>query len=260
VHEPTLLKVATLFDIHGNLPALEAVLAAVATAQVDCLVVGGDIVSGPMPRATLDRLMALEWPAYFIRGNADRQIVDAFDGKDLTGIPGHIQEANIWTARQLDPIHRDFLAGQPESVTVNIHSLGPVLFCHAVPGNDEVIITRVTPQERIRPWLEGAEQAIIVSGHTHMPFDRQVGRQRWINAGSVGMPYGEPGAYWALLGPAVSLMRTMYDLKQAAKLIQATAYPQAQDFAHNNVLHPPTEEEAIEVFERQAAEQPERTA
>lgn len=245
------LKVAALFDIHGNLPALEAVLAAIATAQVDCLVIGGDIVPGPMPRETLDRLMALEWPAYFIRGNADRQVVDAFDGNHLTGLPRDIQATTIWTARQLDVVHRDFLAGQPASVTLNIRSLGPVLFCHAAPGNDEVIITRVTPEERIRPWLEGVDQAMIVSGHTHMPFERQIGRQRWINAGSVGMPYGEPGAYWALLGPTVSLMRTAYDLQQAANLIQATAYPQAQDFTQNNVLHPPTEEEAIEVFEPQ---------
>jgi diadenosine tetraphosphatase ApaH/serine/threonine PP2A family protein phosphatase len=97
--------------------------------------------------------------------------------------------------------------------------------------------------------LKGVEPAIILCGHTHMQFDRWVGSNRLINAGSVGMPYGEPGAYWALLGPDVQLIRTAYDLGQAAARIQATAYPQADDFAQHNVLQPPTEQEALAVFE-----------
>jgi putative phosphoesterase len=249
------VRVAALYDIHGNLPALEAVLGAIDALDVDLILVGGDIVSGPMPRETLDRLMALERPIRCIRGNADREVVDAFDGKDLAHLPAPIQEITIWTARQLERAHRDFLASLPATVVANIQSLGPTLFCHAVPENDTTLITRVTPEERVRTMLANVAQELIVCGHTHMPFERQIGSRRLINAGSVGMPYGPPGAYWALLGPAVQLIRSPYDLERAAIQIRATAYPQAEDFAQNNVLQPPTEDEAIAVFESQAAEQ-----
>ncbi len=247
-------KVAALYDIHGNLPALDAVLDAITMAQVDAIVVGGDIVTGPMPRETIERLRAVKQPLYVIRGNTDRLVVDAFDGKSLEGLDPDFRDITLWTARQLDRSQRDFLAGQPEAVSLGIDSLGPVLFCHAVPGNDEVLITRMTPDERLHPLLDGAEQSIIVAGHTHMQFDRQVGSKRLINAGSVGMPYGEPGAYWATFGPEVDLIRTTYDLERAASLIEATSYPQAEDFAQNNVLRPAAESEAIDVFERRAAE------
>jgi hypothetical protein len=74
-----------------------------------------------------------------------------------------------------------------------------------------------------------------------MQFDRVVGRVRVVNAGSVGMPFGEPGAYWLLLGPKVELRRTAYDLEEAASRIRATAYPQAEAFAAGSVLAPPSE-------------------
>jgi putative phosphoesterase len=252
--EGTPVRVAALYDIHGNLPALEAVLEAIATVDVDLILVGGDIVSGPMPRETLDRLMALQRPIRCIRGNADREVVDACDGKDLAHMPAPVQEITFWVARQLDRVHRDFLAALPATITLNVHSLGPALFCHAVPENDTTVFTRVTPEDRVQALLKNVAQSLIVCGHTHMPFDRQVGSKRVVNAGSVGMPYGPPGAYWALLGPAVSFMQSPYDLEHAATDIRATAYPSAEDFAQNNVIHPPTEAEALEVFERMAAE------
>lgn len=86
-----------------------------------------------------------------------------------------------------------------------------------------------------------------------MQFDRHMDNKEIVNAGSVGMPYGEPGAYWLLLGPQIVLQKTNYDLKQAAEDILRSGYPQAQDFADNNVLKPPTAAEAVEVFERIAA-------
>ena len=85
-----------------------------------------------------------------------------------------------------------------------------------------------------------------------MQFDRTVDGMRIVNAGSVGMPYGDAGAYWLLLGPEIMLRRTLYDLQDAAVRIRASGYPQAQDFAENNVLKPETEAEAIAVFERMA--------
>jgi len=89
---------------------------------------------------------------------------------------------------------------------------------------------------------------VVVCGHTHMRFDRTIGRVRVLNAGSVGMPYGEPGAYWLLLGPTVQFRHTHYDLTKAAERIRDTNYPQAHDFAAHNVLQPPSEGEMLEVF------------
>ena len=86
---------------------------------------------------------------------------------------------------------------------------------------------------------------MVVCGRTHMQFDRTIGRTRVVNAGSVGMPFGKPGAYWLLLGPDVELRHTRYDLAKAAKRIRATSYPQAQEFADHNVLQPPSEKEML---------------
>jgi putative phosphoesterase len=254
------VRVAALYDIHSNLPAFEAVLQAVKAMNVDLILIGGDIVPGPMPRETLDRLMELDRPFRCIRGNTDREVVAAFDGQDLSYLPAAIQEITRWTAQQLDHTHRDFLANLPATTVVDIQTLGPVLFCHAAPQNDTTIITKVTPEENIRPLLANVTQPVIVRGHTHMQFVRQVGEKLLISAGGLGMHYGSPGADWALLGPAVQLMHTSYDLERAAAQIRATAYPEADDFARKNVLQPGTEDEVIAVFERLAAEQRERHA
>ena len=91
---------------------------------------------------------------------------------------------------------------------------------------------------------------MAVCGHTHMQFDRKIGSVRVVNAGSVGMPFGQPGAYWLLLGPRVELRHTAYDLTEAADRIMNTKYPQAKDFAENNVLRPPSEAEMLQSFAR----------
>src|SRR5439155_23988438 len=118
---------------------------------------------------------------------------------------------------------------------------GDVLFCHATPRNDVDVFTRLTPEERLLPIFAGAAANVVVCGHTHMQFDRTVGGVRVVNAGSVGMPYGEPGAYWLLLGPGIRLRHTSYDLEKAAARLRDTKYQQAEDFAATNVLRPPSE-------------------
>jgi predicted phosphodiesterase len=125
-----------------------------------------------------------------------------------------------------------------------------VLLCHATPRDDNEIFTRLTEEERLSPIFEGLNVALVVCGHTHMQFDRMVGSIRVVNAGSVGMPFGEPGADWLLLNPDVQLRHTPYDLKKAAERIRKTDYPQAQEFAANHVLQPPSEEKMLEAFAR----------
>jgi putative phosphoesterase len=244
------MRIAALYDIHGNLPALEAVLQDVRRAEIDRVVVGGDVVLGPMPRETLACLLDLDLPMHFIQGNCEREMLAQKAGTETGTLPEQVRETMRWTAQQLDPEHERLLAGWPATLRVEIAGLGEVLFCHATPRNDSECFTRLTAEERLLPVFEGLDAPVVVCGHTHMQFDRTVGRVHVVNAGSVGMPFGKPGADWLLLGPGVELRHTSYDLTKAAERIRETQYPQAQDFAARNVLQPPTEEEMLALFSR----------
>jgi putative phosphoesterase len=239
------MRVAAIYDIHGNLPALEAVLQDIHEAEVDRIVVGGDVIPGPMPCETLQCLLDLDVPVQFIRGNGEREVL-----AETGTVPEQFREILRWTARQLDPEQARWLAAWPQTLRIEIQGLGEVLFCHATPRSDTEIFTHLTSEGRLLPVFEGLGVPVVVCGHTHMQFDRKIGEIRVVNAGSVGMPFGEPGADWLLLGPGVQLRHTPYDLKKAVERIGDTSYPQAQDFAARYVLNPPTEREMLEVFSR----------
>jgi predicted phosphodiesterase len=203
-----------------------------------------------MPRETLALLLGLDIPVQFIQGNGEREVLVQRAGTDTGNVPERFREAMRWVAQELDPEHERLLAGWPETLRVEIRGLGEVLFCHATPRNDTEIFTRLTPEDRLLPVFEGVNVPVVICGHTHMQFDRTIGGVRVVNAGSVGMPFGEPGAYWLLLGPDVQLRRTPYDLTKAAQSILDTNYPQAHDFAAHNVLQPPSEGEMLDIFSR----------
>lgn len=242
-------RVAALYDIHGNLPALEAVLEEVRRGGVERIVVGGDVAPGPMTPEVLARLLDLDLPVQFIRGNGERELVTAMGGPVSAAVPERFRELIRWSAEQLRP-ERERLASWPLTATVHVRGLGEVLFCHATPRDDNEIFTRLTPEDALLPIFENVTASVVVCGHTHMQFDRKVGRVRVVNAGSVGMPFQEPGAYWLLLGPDVQLQKTSYDLNKAAERIRQTQYPHAEDFAARNVLQPPTERDTLEAFAR----------
>ena len=243
------MRVAALYDIHGNLPALEAVLALIRREGVDQIVVGGDVVPGPMPRETLERLLAAEIPARFILGNGEVAVLAELAGA-VPAVPPQYRGLIRWSAGQLAPGHEQALATWPRTLSLRIPGLGDVLFCHATPRDENEIFTRLTPADRLRPIFDPVGAALVICGHTHMPFDRTIGRTRVVNAGSVGMPFGEPGADWLLLGPDVQPRHTPYDLQDAAARIRATEYPEAAAFAARNVLQPPSEREMLETFAR----------
>jgi putative phosphoesterase len=227
------VRVAALYDVHGNLPALDAVLAEV---DADVILVGGDAVAGPWPAETLARLRGLERDVHFIRGNADREIAEQTPGL----APPHLME---FVRSRLSAEEIDFLGSLPLTESVAVDGLGDVLFCHATPRNDEEIFTRISPDDRWRAALDGVDADVVVCGHTHIQFDRRIDDIRLVNAGSVGMPYEhEPGAYWALLGPDVGLRRTPY----APADIAASGWPDEWPAA--------TPEEATGFFERASRE------
>src|SRR3954468_18984735 len=224
-------KIAALYDIHGNLPALEAVLEDVRREGVEQIVIGGDVLPGPMPRETLGRLLELDIPTQFIVGNGDRVVLGQMRGEEPLEVPERFRETIRWNAQQLGAPEEKILASWPKTLRLDVVGLGQVLFCHATPRNDTEIFTRLTSQEKLAPVFAGVDADIVICGHTHMQFDRTVGRVRVVNAGSVGMPFAEPGAYWLLLGPGIELRRTDYDLDKAAAHVRATRYPQAEEFA-----------------------------
>jgi putative phosphoesterase len=208
------VRVAALYDVHGNLPALEAVLAEVEHQAVDAIVCGGDVLWGPMPAHCLDRLAALG--AFFVRGNADR---DALSGDS---------EIDRFCAAQLSDEQKALVSDWPLSLELDVGGVGRVLFCHATPRSDEEIVTRDSPDTVLAEALAGVDADLVLVGHTHVQFDRRVpGAPRLVNAGSVGMPYeGDSDARWALLGPGVELRRTRYDAETAIAAIADTGVAQ----------------------------------
>jgi putative phosphoesterase len=231
-------RVAVLSDVHGNAPALRAVLAEVEQADVDLIVFGGDLTWGPLPEETFELVRGLD--ARFVRGNADRAVLE---NRSET-------EREQWMqARHTDEL-RDFLGGFEEQVVVDVEGLGPVRICHGSPRTDEECVTPETPEERVREFSEGVDERVIVTAHVHIQFDREVAGIRSVNAGSVGLPYeGKPGAFWALLGPDVELRRTDYDLDETLERYRASGQPGVEQIVEM-MVEPPEPREVIDHAEQ----------
>jgi putative phosphoesterase len=228
------MRVAALYDIHGNLPALEAVLGEVERKGVDAMVVGGDIAAGPpQPREVVELVRSLP-NTHCIRGNADRLFDEEFAG----------DEGLAWLLERLGDEQASWLAGLPFSVV-----LDDTLYVHATPLDDTTIVTELTTDEKLAGLLRDVEQPRVVAGHTHMQLERRVGGRLFVNAGSVGWPYeGRAGAYWAILDQGVELRRTDYDLERAAELVRTSAHPRAEEIAAENILVSAPRAEALEIF------------
>jgi predicted phosphodiesterase len=228
------VRVAALADVHGNAVALEAVLAEVARESIDLVVFCGDLTWGPLPQETLALVRALEAPARFVRGNAERAL-DEDDGERAVWLRSRHSQADLELVRGFEPF-----------VVVDVDGLGPTRFCHGSPRSDEECVTERTPPERVRAFLDGVSERAVVTAHTHVAYDRVVDGVRLLNPGSVGMPYeGSPvAAYWAILGPDVSHRRTEYDVERAVGLYRASGDPRAEEMVEL-LLAPPSREEAI---------------
>lgn len=248
------MKIAALYDIHGNLPALEAVLAEVHVAQVDAIVIGGDALSGPMPLETLERIQELE-NAYFIHGNGESDIVSYLKTGKSNGLTENANKAAESIAKKLSAKQADFIASWQLSLTLKVNGLGDVLFCHATPNSDTYIFTRDTAEEELNPLFSDLEASTVICGHTHMQFKRKIANTRVFNAGSVGMPFAKQAAFWLLLDDGVSFKETHYNLEAAAERIRQSGYPEADTFINNNFLSVPSEQQALAMMAKLAANQ-----
>jgi predicted phosphodiesterase len=253
------MRIAALYDIHANLPALEAVLEDVHRANINHIVVGGDVVPGPMPREALALLLSLDIPVQFIHGNGELAVLAQIEAADPAAVtywgttsseppPEPVKGVLRWTADQISPDYDDVLRSWPKTRRLHVNGLGHTLFCHGTPRSETECFTRLTPEEHLAQAFEGTDAAVVMCGHTHMQFDRIVRGIRVVNAGSVGMPFGRTGADWALLGPDVQLRHTSYDLQKGAARIRDTTYPQALEFAEQYVLQSPPEAAMLEAF------------
>jgi len=215
------VRIAALYDVHAMPTPLEAVLADVDRARADAIVFGGDIFQGPLPRQTLGIVRSLD--AHHVRGNCDR-------------------EPSEWVREQLDVDAVAWAQSWPTTV-----ELDGVLYCHATPHDDMPILTDASPPERFEEALSGVDARLVVAGHTHMQFRRD----RWVNAGSVGMPYeDEIAAFWAIVdGDEVEFRRTPFDIERAIGEVEASGWPDSPPFVAENLRVPASRKEATEYFE-----------
>jgi predicted phosphodiesterase len=233
---------------------LEAVLAELG--DVDAVVIGGDAVSGPQPAETLELLRSLDLPTHWIRGNGERALAEGMDA--VIGGDEAKAAVDFTVSRLPEDEHRE-LSQLSQTLRLDVDGLGETLFCHASPRNDMDIVTPGTPEERFRMLVDGVEERVVVAGHTHIQLDRVIDGVRWINPGSVGMPYeGEVAAFWAILGPDVEFRRTPFDVERSAEALLLSGWPEAAAFVEENLRAAAPRDEVVELFEQMAADRGER--
>jgi predicted phosphodiesterase len=246
------MRIAALYDIHGNAPALRAVLDDVRAARPALVVIGGDVVAGPQPAEVLDLLLESGLVLRWVMGNADRAVLDPPD--DDTPLAAF----DRFAASRLRPEQRALVETFEPAVAA-----GGMLFCHGSPRSDTEKLTRVTPEARFAEVLAGVRQRTVVCGHTHQQFDREAAGHRIVNAGAVGMPYeGDAAAFWALLDDGdVRLRRSAYDVAAAAQQLRATGAPDVDEvMLRESLLEPVDPDEVARFFEPDPEREPEAGA
>ena len=221
------MRVAALYDVHGMRTPLEAVLADVERAQVDTILFGGDIFCGPLPRETHELVRDVAG-AQFVRGNCER-------------------DPDEWLSAQLGDEAVEWARAWPRTL-----DLDGVLYCHATPQSEDPILTEASAPERFEQALAGVDARLVVAGHTHIQFRRD----RWVNAGSVGMPYeGDVAAFWTIVSDDVEFRRTDFDVERAIAEVEGSSWPSGRrEFIEENLRAAPSRSEAIEWFESRVAE------
>ncbi|MEM8861695.1 MAG: metallophosphoesterase family protein [Chloroflexota bacterium] len=242
------MKIATLYDIHGNLPALEAVLAEIEKENVDAIVVGGDAIAGPMPNEVLDRLQTIQTPVHFILGNGESEVLHYLAGEPIVALTPAGEEGAKVVGDQLTEANKAFVRGWAFSVKFKSPHFGDILFCHATPHNNTHVFTKNSDPAKIDAVFDGVMADLVVCGHTHMQYDMAPAGKRVVNSGSVGLPFGEPGAHWLLIDETVEFKNTEFDREAAAETIRQSGSPDAEMFISRAILSTPSESDVTAVF------------
>jgi len=236
------MRLAVLSDIHGNLPALEAVLTDIqAQGSPDLYWILGDlVVACPWPSATLARLRALP-NVEFLRGNTDRYLVTGRrpvatveSPEDWTRMPQtlRVREGTFrWAVEHLTYQDYEFLRDLPTRLEWDVPDYGPILAVHAAPDDDETNIYPDAPEEHLRAHVAPVDARLMLFGHIHRIMDRRVGQVRLVNGGSVGLPFdGDPRPAYALLDfegrdCRVAMHRVEYDGGRVIQELERVAHP-----------------------------------
>ncbi|MBG9783138.1 metallophosphoesterase family protein [Shouchella lehensis] len=228
------MRIAALYDIHGNDRALEAVLKEIENENVDKVIVGGDLAWGPQPKKVIDKLFAYKNEFTFIMGNGDRELFEHY--KNQKRVENMVDELNEWCVEQLSTKQLEWLGSFKFS-----HVEGNNLFIHGSPRSDTEAIRLDTPENEVFEMIKNVNQTVIICGHTHIQFKRDIYDKKVINAGSVGLQSRAKGACWLLIdADKYNLKITKYDFKVAAKEILLDGCPYKEDFA-DHVENPPYE-------------------
>jgi predicted phosphodiesterase len=233
------MNVLALYDIHGNIDALEAVLADPRAANPDVVLVGGDAIPGPFATAVLERLEGARW----VRGNGEREVAEAID----LPAPAEDDLARFTAKLTLDEIGAE--RARPLGELPLTVELDGVLYCHATPRADDEMVTRISAPERYATVLADVTAPVVVAGHTHQQHDVTVDGVRFLNAGSVGMPYeGDGAARWLWVKDGEpELRRTEYDSRAAGRRMLA-AWPDARSL-NASLVEPIDPMEITRIFE-----------
>lgn len=221
------MRLALLADIHGNLPALEAVIAELERHQPDAVIVDGDLINGlPFSCEVVDRVRALNWTV--VRGNHEFYYLDFGTARALPGTEKGDRWGQLhWLVERITPAQGAYLAMLPDDMTIYVPGTQPLRVTHGVPGRNRVGFYRAQTESAMAAEVEGVAERTLVSAHTHVQIDRHVRRhadpqevlsdphgameihgptpaeEQWwhiVNPGSVGLPLdGRPVAQFALL-------------------------------------------------------------
>jgi len=222
------LRLALLADVHGNLPAFEAALAAARREAPDLLVVAGDVVNGgPDSRACWQ--LARAEAGLLLRGNHERYAIDRGTAAGDPAWCGPRFRPLAWTVSELGGLLDDVRAAPIEARVDD-----EVYVMHAAAGDDHAGAFPWTPDDDLAPLFAGVDAALLLRGHNHLPFHRTLeGGRLLVSAGAVGLALaGRPEAQWALLtrearGWRVEHRSTPYDVAAALRRFDESGYLEA---------------------------------
>jgi predicted phosphodiesterase len=238
------MRIGLIADVHGNLPALDAVLQELEREDVDEIICLGDVAVGPEPVATLERVRELG--CRVVMGNWDAYFLDSFPSSQ-SALEERLVEIGAWWAGQLEPEHLQFMRGFEPTITIELaagHGLRLLAF-HGSPRSFEDCLLPTTPDAELDRLLDGAGRArLLVAGHTHFQMVRRHGEALLVNPGSVGLPFFRPAdvmsiAPWAEyavlvagVGPlSVDVRRTTFDVEALLGSIRSSGMPHADWWA-----------------------------
>jgi putative phosphoesterase len=215
-------RMAVIYDVHGNLPALEEVLAEARADRIDHVICGGDVaLFGAHPAECAERLRDLGDRLIAVRGNCDRYLLEESEA------PADEVDVLRWTKDALGSELTQWLGGLP--ATAEIPNQG-ALVVHASPRSDEDVMLPNTDEGTVSEMLAGSTASTVLCGHVHIQYRRRVGSQELVNPGSVGLPSdGDRRSAWAVLEDGqVSFRRTAYDVDAVIDELRQIGHPTAE--------------------------------